>query len=72
MENKVAALLVLCLVLVSAAELPGAAADQFGSCFNDCEQQCKAGGQGQTFCEMKCDTDCFDKEIDGKLHIKFP
>ncbi|KAG6759333.1 hypothetical protein NC652_025321 [Populus alba x Populus x berolinensis] len=72
MAYKVAALLVLCLVLVAAVELPKAAGDQFGSCFNTCEQQCKADGQGQTFCEMKCDTDCFDKEVAGKLHIKFP
>ncbi|KAL9352871.1 hypothetical protein Peur_055551 [Populus x canadensis] len=72
MAYKVAALLVLCLVLVAAVELPKAAADKFGSCFNTCEQQCKADGQGQTFCEMKCDTDCFDEEVAGKLHIKFP
>ena len=67
MAYKVAALLVLCLVLVAAVELPKAAADQFGSCFNTCEQQCKADGQGQTFCEMKCDADCLAKQTFGKL-----
>ncbi|CAK7327090.1 unnamed protein product [Dovyalis caffra] len=72
MANKVAALLVLCLVLVAAVELPKAAADQFGSCFSTCEQECRSGGKGQTFCEMKCDTDCFDKEIGAKLHITRP
>ncbi|EEF41197.1 conserved hypothetical protein [Ricinus communis] len=67
-NNKVAALLVMCLVLVAAVELlPQAGADKFASCFNNCEQECKASGQGQTFCEMKCDTDCFNKDVAGNL-----
>ncbi|KAI5580231.1 hypothetical protein POPTR_008G155600v4 [Populus trichocarpa] len=72
MTNKVAALLVLCLVLVAAVELPKAAADAYGSCFNTCEQECRIGGQGQTFCEMKCDTDCFNKDVGAKLHFTAP
>merc|ERR1711879_461404 len=47
-----------------------AGADKFASCFNNCEQECKASGQGQTFCEMKCDTDCFNKDVAARL--KFP
>ncbi|KAJ9182143.1 hypothetical protein P3X46_006169 [Hevea brasiliensis] len=64
MASKVAvALLVMCVVVIASVH-----ADKFGSCFNTCEQECMAGGQGQTFCEMKCDTDCFDKEVAGSVN----
>ncbi|KAF2285413.1 hypothetical protein GH714_003638 [Hevea brasiliensis] len=59
-------------VIVIFFKVPQADADKFGSCFNTCEQECMAGGQGQTFCEMKCDTDCFDKEVAAKLNAKVP
>ncbi|KAF5736885.1 hypothetical protein HS088_TW14G01040 [Tripterygium wilfordii] len=72
MANKLAALLVLCLVLVAAVGVPKANADEFADCFNSCEKECKTEGNGHTTCEMKCDTDCSDKAFAAKLNIKIP
>lgn len=66
MANKIAALLVMCLVLVAAVEVTQAT-DVYGKCFTGCREECQLGGKGQTFCEMKCDTDCFDHEVAGKI-----
>ncbi|KAJ4843440.1 hypothetical protein Tsubulata_049703 [Turnera subulata] len=67
MASKVVALLVVCLVFFAAVQIPQASAETWDACMPDCEEKCKAAGNGQTFCEMKCDTDCFDKEINAKL-----
>ncbi|KDP44441.1 hypothetical protein JCGZ_16274 [Jatropha curcas] len=68
MANKVAAVLVMCLVVVTLFELPmQAEGDKFGSCFNNCEKECIAGGMSQSDCEMKCDTDCFNKDVAARV-----
>ncbi|KAK4856095.1 hypothetical protein QYF36_014063 [Acer negundo] len=55
---------VLCLVFVAAVQVPQVhAADVYGDCLPVCLQACKKDN-GYTFCEMKCDTDCFNKEIE--------
>ncbi|KAL5852762.1 hypothetical protein ACOSQ3_007880 [Xanthoceras sorbifolium] len=77
MSSKIAtvALLVMCLVFVAAKipHVPKVEADVHGDCFSPCLEKCDSdGGQGYTFCEMKCDTDCFNKDVAAKLHIKFP
>lgn len=35
-------------------------------CLKECIKDCEAK-QGRTLCEMKCDTDCFNKAIQGKI-----
>ncbi|KAF3436270.1 hypothetical protein FNV43_RR23362 [Rhamnella rubrinervis] len=54
--------------MVAALDVREANADdvfsaKYKECFNSCEKECKDGGQGYTFCEMKCDADCGAKEI---------
>ncbi|KAK1592404.1 hypothetical protein Q3G72_024315 [Acer saccharum] len=67
MAKFAAALLVLCLVFVAAVQVPQVhAADVYGNCLPVCLKECEKEN-GYTFCEMKCDTDCFNKEIEAKL-----
>lgn len=69
MAGKGVALFVVCLVFFAAVHVPRAVADDavFSECFKKCDDTCKGQGMGQTFCEMKCDTDCFNKEFDGNI-----
>ncbi|TXG72091.1 hypothetical protein EZV62_000670 [Acer yangbiense] len=65
MAKFAAALLVLCLVFVAAVQVPQVhAADVYGNCLLVCLKVCEKDN-GYTFCEMKCDTDCFNKEIEA-------
>ncbi|KAK2647061.1 hypothetical protein Ddye_022256 [Dipteronia dyeriana] len=67
MAKFAAALLVLCLVFVAAVQVPQVqATDVYGDCLRGCLKECMKHN-GYTFCEMKCDTDCFNKEIEAKL-----
>lgn len=40
----------------------------YKTCFAGCDNKCKGSGNGATFCEMKCDTDCAAKESAGKKY----
>ncbi|KAH7573817.1 hypothetical protein ACOSQ2_007982 [Xanthoceras sorbifolium] len=68
MAKFVAALLVLCLVFVAAVQVPEVQAtrDVYGECLPECLKGCEKDN-GYTFCEMKCDTDCFNNDIASKL-----
>ncbi|XP_038692229.1 major pollen allergen Ole e 6-like isoform X2 [Tripterygium wilfordii] len=71
--NKLFAVFVMCIVVVAAMQLRQVEAAEtdfkFKDCFNTCEKECIDGGQGNTFCEMKCDADCGTKEVADKLNI---
>ncbi|KAK4756431.1 hypothetical protein SAY87_006558 [Trapa incisa] len=45
--------------------------EKYKSCFDTCIGECMTGQQGYTFCEMKCDEDCSEKEIMDKLKSRF-
>ncbi|TXG72093.1 hypothetical protein EZV62_000672 [Acer yangbiense] len=60
-------MLVLCLVFVAAVQVPKVHADVYGDCLPDCLKACEKDN-GYTFCEMKCDTDCFNKDFDSIHH----
>ncbi|PKI56040.1 hypothetical protein CRG98_023580 [Punica granatum] len=64
MAGRVAGLLVLCLVFATAVQVIRAQMllDQYRQCFKDCHDSCETEGNGNTFCEMKCDGDCMAKE----------
>ncbi|KAI6674776.1 hypothetical protein NL676_002682 [Syzygium grande] len=69
MANKLVAAFLVCVVLAGALharEAEATADGAFKSCFTACHDGCKAGGHGFTFCEMKCDTECTEKELAGK------
>ncbi|KAL5782655.1 hypothetical protein ACOSP7_007684 [Xanthoceras sorbifolium] len=68
MAKFAAALLVLCLVFVAAVQVPEVQAtrDVYGECLPECLKGCEKDN-GYTFCEMKCDTDCFNNDIASKL-----
>ncbi|KAK6940789.1 Pollen allergen ole e 6 [Dillenia turbinata] len=74
MARKLVAVFLVCIVVVAAMQFTDAlnADEKFRSCFNTCEEECKAHGEGNSFCEMKCDADCTAKEVADKLHIKLP
>uniref|UniRef100_O24172 Major pollen allergen Ole e 6 n=2 Tax=Olea europaea TaxID=4146 RepID=ALL6_OLEEU len=40
---------------------------QFKECYDTCHKECSDKGNGFTFCEMKCDTDCSVKDVKEKL-----
>ncbi|KAG6573087.1 Major pollen allergen Ole e 6, partial [Cucurbita argyrosperma subsp. sororia] len=85
MANKMIAMLLMCTLVVAALQLPAAAtaatdADivevaeakfdaKFRSCYRHCEKECIDNGSSQSFCEVKCDEDCGDKEVADKLHL---
>ncbi|KAK3190094.1 hypothetical protein Dsin_029655 [Dipteronia sinensis] len=78
MAKKIASaalLVMMCLLVFVAAihhHVPKVDADHmYGHCFTSCLDNCDSQGQGYTFCEMKCDTDCFNEEVTAKLNIKF-
>ncbi|KAI3423239.1 uncharacterized protein J3R85_011202 [Psidium guajava] len=71
MANKLVAVFLMCVVLAGAMHMREAeAADEtFKSCFTACYDGCKADGHGFTFCEVKCDTECSEKEVAAKLNL---
>ncbi|KAJ6938766.1 hypothetical protein NC651_005259 [Populus alba x Populus x berolinensis] len=69
MANKLAAVFLMCIVAAATMHLTTAnkVDDQYAACFNDCEDKCKSEGNGNSFCEVKCDADCVSKETLRKL-----
>jgi energy-converting hydrogenase Eha subunit B len=68
---QIPAVFLLCTVVAAAMHLSEASpvdGTQYVTCFNDCEDKCKSEGNGYSFCEMKCDTDCLAKQVLGRLH----
>ncbi|KAM4086051.1 hypothetical protein ACJW30_10G073700 [Castanea mollissima] len=75
MANQFVAVFLMCIVVVATFSLQEAKAaeeDNFKECFNDCRKGCLGEGNGSTFCEMKCDNDCGEKELAEKLNINLP
>lgn len=75
MANKLVAVFLVCVVVMAAMQTPTAAAEnkydaRYRECFIACEDKCKKNGQGVSFCEVKCDEDCTQKEAADKLHIR--
>lgn len=66
MGKNLAAVFIMCIVVVAALHVSEAFIADYKDCFNNCEKECKDEGQGYTFCEMKCDADCAAKEAAGK------
>ncbi|KAL5702237.1 hypothetical protein ACHQM5_027478 [Ranunculus cassubicifolius] len=68
MANKVVALFVVCMVLAATISVQAAYPDpdeaRFVQCFNNCLSECKSTGGGHTDCEIKCDEECSDKELE--------
>ncbi|PON94939.1 Pollen allergen ole e [Trema orientale] len=72
MANKFVAVFAICVVVFAALNVREAeAADpaKFKDCFTKCEEECRGDGNGHTFCEVKCDSDCGAKEAAEKLNI---
>lgn len=70
MANKFVAVFLMCIVVVAAFSLQEAKAaelDKFKGCFSNCGKGCLGEGNGNTFCEKKCDNDCSEKELAGKF-----
>lgn len=69
MAQKFVAAFLICMVVLAAVQVQQtqAAAEVYKACYKSCERDCESGGQGYTFCEMKCDTDCAAKEVAAKL-----
>merc|ERR1712154_67818 len=75
MANKFVAVFLMCIVVVAAFSLQEAKAaelDKFKGCFSNCGKGCLGEGNGNTFCEKKCDNDCSEKELAEKLNINLP
>ncbi|KAL3725617.1 hypothetical protein ACJRO7_030619 [Eucalyptus globulus] len=75
MANKLVAVFLTCIVVATALNIHMAEAaidEKFKVCFNTCQSECKADGNGSTFCEIRCDGECSAKEIADKLNIKLP
>ncbi|KAK6920932.1 Pollen allergen ole e 6 [Dillenia turbinata] len=72
MAKKLVAVFFMCMVVVAAMQLAEAdsAEEHYRSCFKTCEKEC-LGGNGNAFCEMKCDADCTAKEVAEKLKSSF-
>ncbi|KAK9281114.1 hypothetical protein L1049_004007 [Liquidambar formosana] len=68
MTNKMVAVFFMCTIVLAAVHVGEAVAkEEFKSCYNNCHGECKAGGNGGTLCEMKCDNDCTAKETAGQV-----
>lgn len=71
MANKLFAIFLVCVSIAAALHIQNVEAHEdstkgrFVECFKECENECLSKGHGYTLCEMKCDTDCADKEADG-------
>ncbi|OWM66856.1 major pollen allergen Ole e 6-like [Punica granatum] len=71
--NKLVAVFLVCIVFGAAlnAEKAAAVDEKFKSCFDNCLSECLADNRGYTFCEMRCDADCSEKEFMDKLKSRF-
>ncbi|KAF8006461.1 hypothetical protein BT93_K0684 [Corymbia citriodora subsp. variegata] len=67
MANKLVAVFLVCIVLAGAMHVQEAEAtsDSYKACFTGCHDGCKPE-HGFSFCEVKCDTECTEKEVAGK------
>lgn len=65
MGKNIAAVFILCIVMVAALHVGEAFTADYKDCFKKCEKECLDEGQGYTFCEMKCDAECAAKETAG-------
>lgn len=67
MASRMAVVLVLCIVFATAVQVARSQTllDQYKQCFKDCHNTCQSEGNGNTFCETKCDGDCMAKETAG-------
>lgn len=72
------ALFLMCIVVVAALQFANANKEdvakyeakfdaKYKSCFETCEKECLRYGSGQSYCEVKCDEDCDEKEAAGTL-----
>ncbi|KAK4766100.1 hypothetical protein SAY87_007742 [Trapa incisa] len=72
--NKLVAVFLVCIVFGAALNAEKAVAttttDKFKSCFDACLGECLTGKTGYTFCEMRCDEDCSEKEFLDKLKAR--
>ncbi|KAH7838527.1 hypothetical protein Vadar_027675 [Vaccinium darrowii] len=67
--TKFVAVLLMCMAVMAAVQVQEAQAlgEVYKTCFAGCDNKCKGSGNGATFCEMKCDTDCAAKESAAKV-----
>ncbi|KAF5177213.1 hypothetical protein FRX31_033205 [Thalictrum thalictroides] len=68
---KIVAFFVMCMVLVATMKVeaePDELSEKYAACFNTCQSECQASGNGYTHCEMKCDEDCSAKELKELLN----
>lgn len=67
MASRVVVVLALCLVFATVVQMNQAQTllSQYKQCFKDCRDTCQTEGNGNTFCEMKCDGDCMARETAG-------
>ncbi|KAL6338298.1 hypothetical protein AAG906_018573 [Vitis piasezkii] len=63
MANKLVSVFLMCIVVMATLHIRQAVADDgYKTCYEPCDEECKSEGNGDTFCEMKCDTDCLAKK----------
>ena len=68
MANKLVSVFLMCIVVMATLHIRQAVADDgYKTCYEPCDEECKSEGNGDTFCEMKCDTDCLAKVAAGKF-----
>jgi hypothetical protein len=67
MANKLVAAFLMCIVVVAAFSFHEAKAldDTYKSCFDPCKTGCLGEGNGESFCEVKCDHSCEEEEVAG-------
>ncbi|PSS06417.1 Major pollen allergen Ole e like [Actinidia chinensis var. chinensis] len=68
MAQKFVAVFLMCMVIAAAMHVREAEAigEVYKTCYEGCHKECLSGN-GFTFCEMKCDTDCAAKESAAKV-----
>ncbi|KAI8522930.1 hypothetical protein RHMOL_Rhmol13G0035200 [Rhododendron molle] len=66
---KFVAVLLMCMAVMAAVQVQEAQAigEVYKTCYGGCHNDCVTSGNGSTFCEMKCDTDCAAKEAAAKV-----
>ncbi len=75
MAKKIFALFVVCMVLIATIKVEAARdtdseplTERYVTCYNVCDEQCKASGRDKSDCEIKCDEECSDKELQAMLN----
>ncbi|CAI9107798.1 OLC1v1007245C1 [Oldenlandia corymbosa var. corymbosa] len=72
MAKQFVAVLILCIVVAATVQIEKTQAEgveeKFKECYDNCHKSCfNQNGNGYTFCEMKCDADCGEKQIKASL-----